>query len=406
MPRVMGGAATAGAFQPPLVAAGGGDGLVVLLEQLLGLLEGLVVDDLQVREVAEPLLVFFRRALLLADLARQGVADVGHLTPTPPANVLFVSQQSRQVLVPPLRLGRAVVLGGGQTVQLPRNPAQRPAFVDEPVKNPLDPGHGLRVDHVHLAGFGVAAPAALLASRDGNRREPEAVIADAQIGEHRAFLPAKHVGGQVSHVLLVDDGHDVRDQLPRGVIAVDAFGHGDHPDSEVVDQVLQDRQRNHAFPGQTRKAVEIENLEVSRFRGCHHGIQSDTIALGARNGFIVKLQLRLDRVSIRGGFLVAFALLVRNAVIALQIGAETRVTGARQAWVGRASGRAAASCPRAGTAGGHGQIRSLGFRGGLTEEQHMADDGCRQQATEQIRGRPGDQIRPTDEPPAEIRQRV
>ena len=113
VPRMMGGAAAAGTFQPPLGTAGGGNGLIVLLKQLLGLLEGFVVNDLQVRKVAEPLLVFLRLAFLLADLARQRVANVGHFAPAPPAKVLFVPQQSRQVLVPPLRLGRAVVFGGG-----------------------------------------------------------------------------------------------------------------------------------------------------------------------------------------------------------------------------------------------------------------------------------------------------
>ena len=134
VPRMMGGAAGAGTFQLAPGTAGGGDGIIVPLEQLLGLLEGLVVNDLQVREVAQPLLVFLRRTLLLVDLARQRVAYVGHFAPAPAAKVFAVPQQPRQVLVAPLRLGRAVVLGGGQAVQFPRDPAQCPSLMHEPVK--------------------------------------------------------------------------------------------------------------------------------------------------------------------------------------------------------------------------------------------------------------------------------
>jgi hypothetical protein len=50
--------------------------LLVGLEQLLGFLEGLVVDQPQMLEVADPLLALLRRTTLLADVPVQRVSDV------------------------------------------------------------------------------------------------------------------------------------------------------------------------------------------------------------------------------------------------------------------------------------------------------------------------------------------
>ena len=194
----------------------------------------------------------------------------------------------------------------------------------EDATHPFGPN---RIDGIHHSLLRISTPADHLATRRGNRRVTQPIIADAEPRQDRSHLATMDVDTQILDELLVVQAGEDRVDLPSRSICVETFGKADNAHLMYVHQFLQHRHRDHRLSRQPAEAVKIKNLEPSPLRYSQQSIKSDSTKFGPRNSVVRELKGWLNRQPITNSLLATHSLLVSDAFFVLKFGAVAGVRG-------------------------------------------------------------------------------